>query len=596
MNESPGVFHTSMQRESSPETRAETAGTFGRAGLATGLASQIRAKLVVGPAQGSQRGRRGWDTPSPIPFEAPARPAMRRIESERNAKKVERQVAAEISSSQSQPALPQNARVVSPSSRSSSPSGETYLLSNLPKENNHTISDIFSEYRKIPEEHSGSSTTPGQSSLARRSQSMSATASRVALKSLGQVPGISESALSTRLQSDSAAQDDWTDAGHSQENTIYTNPSSASASTLSCVSTTSALDQLLMTPQPPGQGGQTLPRTKPYESGHQLAAESPLDQSGENACSNYFGEKTTAETGSEQEIRPDETSVGATAIARRKRAFTLRGEISTELSKARNPVPIRFLVGGTGAYQCPPSPRHGRAVTSPEAAIDGRLENPGTAFFPKESLIMPTNSFTRTEVPLPLHQSPSTQSIIQAYDGIDVEVNERNEQYNSGGETIGPMLHIRNSVRKRSLSLKRSRPQLRVETSVTTLPIPISRVKSESRGTSSPPAIASLRNFPGRSSFSISGRRPKASLAGSLSESSPISSKDFFKVEHYNDTNFTMNDGIESRKPSATSQLEETDEWGFVGNSPVPSIYTTKRADPKAITKVEQNVVSAALE
>ena len=195
MNESPGVFHTSMQRESSPETRAETAGTFGRAGLATGLASQIRAKLVVGPAQGSQRGRRGWDTPSPIPFEAPARPAMRRIESERNAKKVERQVAAEISSSQSQPALPQNARVVSPSSRSSSPSGETYLLSNLPKENNHTISDIFSEYRKIPEEHSGSSTTPGQSSLARRSQSMSATASRVALKSLGQVPGISESAL-----------------------------------------------------------------------------------------------------------------------------------------------------------------------------------------------------------------------------------------------------------------------------------------------------------------------------------------------------------------------------------------------------------------
>ena len=589
------VVPTSKQHESSPEARTDAAGTFGRAGLATGLASQIRAKLVVGPAQASSRGRQGWDTPSPIPFEAPARPAMRRIESERNAKQVERQVVAEMTSSQSQPALPQKARIVSSSSDSepsSSPFGGFHPPTNLPRENNHTISDIFSAYRSIPENHSGPSTMPSRTSMARRSQSMGASVGRPVLKTVGQANGTTQSACSARSQRSSAAQDDWTDAGHSQEHTIYTNPSSASASTLSCVSTTSALDQILMTPQPAGQGGQVLPRAKPYEFGDQLAAASPVDQSGGNYSSNYFGEPNATEPGSEQEIRSDETSVGATAIARRRRAFTLRGEMSTELSKARNPVPIRFLVGDAGLYQSPTSPRHGRVVTSPEISFDGSKENPGTAFFPKESLIMPSNSFTRTEVPLPLHQSPSTQSIVQAYDGIDVEVNERNEQYNNGGETIGPMLQIRNSVRKRSLSLKRSQPQLRVETSVTTLPIPISRVKSESRSGSSPPAIVGLRNLPGRSSFSMSGRRPKASLVGSLSEASPISSKDFFQVEHYNDAQFTMNDGIESRKLSTTHQLEETDEWGFVGNSPVPSIYTTKRADPKAITKVEQLVVS----
>jgi hypothetical protein len=598
INDPPSVVQTSKQRESSPEARTDATGTFGRAGLATGLASQIRAKLVVGPAQGSQRGRQGWDTPSPIPFEAPARPAMRRIESERNAKQVKRQVVAEMTSSQSQPALPQNARIASPSSdsdSSSSPSREVHLLSNLPKENNHTISDIFSDYRNIPENHSGPSPMPDRNSMARRSQSMGAPASRPALKSLSEATGTTESACTAHSQRGSAAQDGWTDTGHGQEHTIYTNPSSASASTLSCVSTTSALDQILMTPQPSAQGGQVLPRAKPFGFGDQPVAESSVDQSGENHVSNYFGDRTASEPGSEQELRPDETSVGATAIARRKRAFTLRGETSTELSKARNPVPIRFLVGDAGSYQSPASPRHGRAVTSPEASLVGGKENPGTAFFPKEPLMMPTNSFTRTEVPLPLHQSPSTQSIVRAYNGIDVEVNERNEQYNNGGETIGPMLQIRNSVRKRSLSLKRSQPQLRVETSVTTVPIPISRVKSESRGGSSPSTIVGLRNLPSRSSFSISSRRPKASLVGSLSEASPISSKDFFKVEHYNDTKFTMNDGIESRKPSATHHLEETDEWGFVGNSPVPSIYTTKRADPKAITKVEQNVVSAVV-
>jgi hypothetical protein len=39
-------------------------------------------------------------------------------------------------------------------------------------------------------------------------------------------------------------------------------------------------------------------------------------------------------------------------------------------------------------------------------------------------------------------------------------------------------------------------------------------------------------------------------------------------------------------------QAEETDEWGFIGNSPVPAIYATQRADPKLTAKVEQNIVS----
>lgn len=179
--------------------------------------------------------------------------------------------------------------------------------------------------------------------------------------------------------------------------------------------------------------------------------------------------------------------------------------------------------------------------------------------------------------------------MMQAYDGVDVEIPNNEEQFSNGRETISPMLQIRNSVRKRSLSLKRSQPQLRVDTNVAPPPVPLARVKSER--CASPSAGRGSLPLPIPTNHGGQSARSKLSVAGSLPEASPISSKDYFKTERYNDTQFTMNNETDNRNWQQV-QAEETDEWGFIGNSPVPAIYATQRADPKLTAKVEQNIVS----
>jgi hypothetical protein len=583
----------------------EAQGTFGRS-TSTGLASQLRAKLVVAPPN-SLQAKKGWDTPSPTPSptpsDAPARPPMRRIDSERKAAKAKQEMAREMKTSQSQPVPLRTAAQTSkhtsvPIDNDQENANTCLLPASQPASMNHTLSDIYSNYRgKLGSSRSEQDHEPNHKDqqvdtkklLARRSQSLSYSHSQGSAFS-GDGNSFASSSFADSTGSLPTSRSRILEQGYrlggvqAQDSSLGTDPSSTSGSLLSCLSSNSESEPVLMTPH-------LFKRAYAADSTSETAFKSQTSGDDLAPSQVLYARKDEDTQTVGVEPKQEETSIGATAIARRRQAFTLRGEMSADLSKASNPVPIRFYIGDAGEPS--PSPRHDRAVTSPEVRSATDRESlpsvPSTPFFPKTSKDAPGTSFTRMEVPLPLHNSPSTQSMMQAYDGVDVEIPNNEGQFSSGRETLSPMLQIRNSVRKRSLSLKRSQPQLRVDTNIAPPPVPLARVKSErcaspSAGRGSLPLPIPTRNG-GQSG------RSKVSVAGSLPEASPISSKDYFKTERYNDTQFTMNNETDNRSWQQV-QAEETDEWGFIGNSPVPAIYATQRADPKLTAKVEQNIVS----
>lgn len=592
----------------------EAPSTFGRSTSITGIASRLRARLNVAPSESTSSRSSSSSGPSSTLAEAPARPPMRRIESERQAAKAKQAIGKEINASQSQP-LPERSNPGNSKRSSLTPDDDPatanarLLTTPPPTSMNHTLSDIYSNYRgklgsSTSEQDHGSKTddkrSPLKKLLSRRSQSLSyAPAQRAAfnprseantrLPSLDSTlhTGASEPVLQRRSRT--LEEEPLGEEMQSQDSMLATDPSSTSGSLLSCLSSNSEIDPVLMTPHmSSGLGPSRV-----------FQAESAVEHGfGPSISGDLDGHQFPVQDGQEKrsipsEARQEETSIGATAIARRRRAYTLRGEMSTDLSKAKNPIPIKFFIGDAGD-EMPPSPRHGRAVTSPIVRTETNKEElrspPSTPFFPKTSREPASkNSFTRMEVPLPLHNSPSTQSMMQAYDGVDLGTSNKDEQYAAGRETVSPMLQVRNSIRKRSLSLKRSTPQLRVDTSVAPPSIPLSRVKSERASSASPVRGTPPPPIPIHGGSEIT--RHKSSFAGSLPESSPISSKDYFKTERYNDTQFTMNEDTDTRNWQQ-NQTAEMDEWGFVGNSPVPAIFATKRADPKMTAKLEQNIVS----
>lgn len=590
------------------KTSKKAQGTFGRS-TSTGLASQLRAKLVVAPSN-SLQAKKGWDTPSPTPSptpsDAPARPRMRRIDSERKAAQIKQEIAKEMKTSQSQPVplrpVAQASKHTSVPLDNDQEDSKTCLLpASQPASINHTLSDIYSNYRgKLGSSRSEQDHEPNRKDeqvnpkklMARRSQSLSYSHSQGSAFSGddNDFPSFASLSFADNTGSLPQSRSRILEQGYrgggvkAQDSSLGTDPSATSGSLLSCLSSNSESEPVLMTPHTSG-------RAYAAQCTSDIAPKIHTSSDDLSASHMLYARKGEDSQTVGLEPKQEETSIGATAIARRRRAFTLRGEMSADLSKASNPVPIRFYIGDAGEPS--PSPRHDRAVTSPEVRSATDRESlpsvPSTPFFPKTSKDASGTSFTRMEVPLPLHNSPSTQSMMQAYDGVDVEIPNNEQQFSNGRETISPMLQIRNSVRKRSLSLKRSQPQLRVDTNVAPPPVPLARVKSErcaspSAGRGSLPLPIPPRN-------EGQNGRSKLSVAGSLPEASPISSKDYFKTERYNDTQFTMNNETDNRNWQQV-QAEETDEWGFIGNSPVPAIYATQRADPKLTAKVEQNIVS----
>jgi hypothetical protein len=643
----------SMATSSSIGMSKLTMGEASKNAKSSGLASQLRARLASA-ANGGQRSHSDWSSPSPsssstaTPLAAPARPAKRRIDSERYAAKQRSEGQSQMISSQSEPVMraanSQESDEPLPEKRISLPPTQKEAVIQLgePVQTSaatHTLSDIYSVYGKSTPQHDDAAydgvadekDEQARRKAARRSFRVMKgpganpysfevgmqevppipyqCASKGSQKSLAGDVGLHKPQEGIRSQASAESMGDTSVVASTE------NAESISGSLLSYATAPSEPDQILMTPI----AGNT---SQFVGSEEQDQFDDHLDEPAwrhEAVPSSSYNEpmRMTGIPKQQSEPEPDanQTSVGATVIARRQRAFTLRGEMEMDLTSARNPVPIRFLLGNDKSERLQQSksntPSTDDHALRQDIGTTQDKENinspPATAFFPKIVNATSTTSFTRMEVPLPLHQSPSSQSIANAYRGVNTATSPTNDQFVNGAETTSTIGQIRNSVRKRSLSLKRSQPQLRVETDIAPPPIPLARVKSEKAGlpslkpapetskmpahASSPPphsSSARIRHFHSNSLF---GGRPKFLRADSNSEASPVSSKDYFKTERYNDTPFTMSDSLDSRK-NMQAPLEETDEWGFRGNSPVPAIFSNEKPDPKHVSKLEQNLVS----
>lgn len=106
---------------------------------------------------------------------------------------------------------------------------------------------------------------------------------------------------------------------------------------------------------------------------------------------------------------------------------TLHGQLAMDLTSARNPVPINFLLGqstgspiqtvGYSAVSHTPPQGYDRGSPSP-ANGKHSPKAPSSPFFPTRSDKPRARSFSIVEVPLPLHRSDSSNSLKTAYAGI----------------------------------------------------------------------------------------------------------------------------------------------------------------------------------
>lgn len=323
---------------------------------------------------------------------------------------------------------------------------------------------------------------------------------------------------------------------------------------------------------------------------------------------------------------PKDTSIMATAMTKNHRGFTVHGKTDIDLTSAKNPVPIRFIVGDQSGFvgvglgiDSLSSEGHGSAESENIAPRPKYASPPlAAAFFPKEEMTAPRSNFTNMEVPLPLHQSRSSQSLKDAYASPQAKgrVEPGSQEQEDPTSSPSVMLQLRSSLHKRSMSFKRGNktpPSLRVDTSVqvTTPPVPALPPVSALRvspilpntptwGSSSGPATPSNLPRPSHESSLLSrpsfqfaiGRNKMSSMASPVSASpSPISSKDMFRTERFNDTHFTMSDEVD-QGGRIDFEAEEIDEWGFIGNSPIPAIFGAKKKDAQGISKLEQTMVS----
>lgn len=606
----------------------------------TGLASQLRARLA-GPSlwpleTGSSQTTPGASPTSSIIVCPPARPAQRRVDSERAKNQSVEKKEEEMTVSRSVPGSLGANKLETPTPIPTSYSNTT----------NNTLTDIYSDYRGTllnnPAHHEpvllgavvGSLVTPTitQNHQTSEPQSAEEVNEDLLTPSADQTQFVipqGQSSLSEPL-AESPESDDMSHGwqGDTSVATINTLPTmttdispSASGSLLSCEHYP---DPTLVTPSRPRDNDQ--PQICRPSDTLDAATESPdLGQVkilSEPLKGSHHG--TVHHTADHENVSPskvseeDTGSVAATAMARRRRGYTLRGEMKVDLSSAKNPVPIRFLLGNDN--DSPSIYAHSRSL-SKSSSKSGKA-HPDSAFFPKKPAPLPATSFTRTEVPLPLHRSVSSDSINKIYGSMSSPI--KSESQASERDPSSPLGSLRNSIRKRSLSLKRSHPQLRVEASSPSPPsVPqhaLNRVKSEKTHASSPSVSSVVGSIKLKSdklpqqgirsasnplpaarappqpapSVSAAEDKPKPPLADTLAEASPISSETYFKTEKVDHTQFTMDDARRRTKyePPVNVRPEDTDQWGFIGNSPVPAIYAAKKADAKSVAKLEQNLVS----
>ncbi|GHJ84458.1 hypothetical protein NliqN6_0860 [Naganishia liquefaciens] len=292
---------------------------------------------------------------------------------------------------------------------------------------------------------------------------------------------------------------------------------------------------------------------------------------------------------------------------------TLHGQLAMDLTSARNPVPINFLLGhSTGsplqyaeypaAAHTPPQ-RVDRGTPSP-ANGKHSPKAPSSPFFPTRSDKPRTRSFSIVEVPLPLHKSDSSNSLQKAYAGVLQNGHVANQQRPVEEEdkvkrSLSRKGSAKLSALRRKLSLKgEDRPDLSsilhndhqppLPDRSSTRSFTARKASVEGQPWADGNGIES-HSLPPLPSTPIMNRNIPPVPVSALNEEPPKS------VPNPAATVASLKPAIEkpSRFPSARPlAVTEYDQYGFLADqSPVPP-FAPPRMSEKEVTKLEQTLLS----
>jgi hypothetical protein len=308
---------------------------------------------------------------------------------------------------------------------------------------------------------------------------------------------------------------------------------------------------------------------------------------------------------------------------------TLHGQLTMDLTSARNPVPINFLLGqasGSPSLNSSPqnispstsngTPQQYRSAASPSPAYGKHSPKaPSSPFFPSTSDKPRSRSFSAVEVPLPMHRSESSNSLQVAYAGIlqNGQIPERQIKEEHEGKLRRSLSRSgtgKLSALRRKLSLKGGdlRPDLAAVHVANPPPLPDTpSMRSLKNGRGTPQAMT------GSPSTEQAGTEKRAegpaspSTVAALdrqpnSTATPGSPCDFPSVSRSKESPIdkaaivkplgTLPANVSSDVPPASPSAPVYDQWGFLAShSPVPPLFATMRTPDKEVSKLEQTLV-----
>lgn len=292
---------------------------------------------------------------------------------------------------------------------------------------------------------------------------------------------------------------------------------------------------------------------------------------------------------------------------------TLHGQLATDLTSARNPVPINFLLGQSTGSPLQAAGYSPVAHTPPQAKDRGSPspangkhspKAPSSPFFPTRSDKPRTRSFSIVEVPLPLHRSDSSNSLKTAYAGILQNGHVANQQRPVDEEdkvkrSLSRKSSAKLSAFRRKLSLRsEDRPDMSsIVSSNPQPPLPDRNSRRPSTATEASVEGQPWKDAHGVESHSlpplpstpkVNGNIPPVPIpASGVSTPNPILSPE---TKAASPTSAMV---TPSKSPTARpTAVPVYDQYGYVAEqSPVPP-FAAARIPDKEITKLEQTLVS----
>lgn len=315
---------------------------------------------------------------------------------------------------------------------------------------------------------------------------------------------------------------------------------------------------------------------------------------------------------------------------------TLHGQLSMELSSARHPVPINFLLGqsvnrpqsatrnDSPLYSTPHDiPFHRGESVSPSPTLNRPSPSaPASPFFPSSLEKPRAKSFSTVEVPLPMHHNDSTNPLIAVYTGVTMQTPAATKQHQgkenrtegSRRSSLSRTSTSKLSAIRRKLSLRgEQRPDMAAilaKEDVPPLPTSSHSTPSTSHST--------RESSPGQANIQISERKA-AEAQNSLAFGIPTSTAtvgldlpplsintshsfpprtsighDDYRSPSVAEAKFEMQDLPDHLASTSIPNNEPIyDRYGFLAlESPVPQSFATIQPSEKEISKLEQTLVS----